>query len=671
MKCRILFLFFICTVLSKVTFSQIAYYSAKAIADSFVIRTDTGVFFKNDEVSQGKISGYLQDFLSESQKKQNLKAGIVFGKFEDNPFIGKFVHPLVKAKMSTSNVASIFTSFAGSALGGFDVTTIADGVAKFLVQRTKEELSVTFFVQLKEDFNDSRYGDLRILFPQTASILNLIDTKIYQFSAYLTQLRDAFILDLDNLPLSASVVINQPKYKDYFAKHTALKDAFQCGLFISNILINKDSLRNVASLMDSKYLKIDSLFALKNGNRFDTAVNASLKTMQLVSASLRTQGDQSQPVDFKHYWIPVDSLWKFFQDDVAFEIYLGLIYQQAFNDNIIFPNGQHLTDLIKNSSAAIANVQNSIYTLYSQFAAFDNYRIQYNTILKSPKKDSVQLSLHYYGLYTNSLNILETGFGLVNTWIPNTKPVPMIDSIIKVMKDVGEIYMYVVQKKYSPAVLALVKLYGDAIPREGKTGNQLLVKLTTYSTFFSQVANAKTSDAVDTIITQTVLPVGSSYIKKHSVFNLALQAYTGLFYGKQQIATDTKFVGAAGICAPIGLAASWGFTKKGKMPKYPGSFSLFASIVDLGSLVTFRFSNENDTIANNVNVRLAQIVSPGLHAVFGLPKVPISIGAGCNWAPLLTDVEKNQIKTSTNNAFRYQIFVAVDIPLLNFYNKPR
>ncbi len=586
--------------------------------------------------------------------------------FNDNPFM----HYCGGSKGDETPEAG--KKSLASSIANFDVTTIADGLAKFLVNRVKEELSVAFFEQLKEDFNNKKYSDLRILFPQTARLLNLIDQRVYQFSAYLTDLRDAFILDLNNLPSSAIVVVNLPKYHDYFAAHKSLKRAFQTGLFISGILVQKNKLKDIGKIIEDTAKRIDTFFSLDNKTDFDTSVNASFKTLQLISNSLRSQDTTGISDETQRYWLSTDSLYMLINDPVIFKIYLGLIYQQAHVRDITFAGNKKLTDVLQNTNAVVENIRNSISSFHTELNAYEEYRRQYKDIIDGLQKDS--LNLYYYGLYNSSLGILESGLSLTKKWNVNYPPV--IDSLIPAMHDAGEIYMYTNQKKYGPAILSLVKLYSDVIQlvnqnkKDKKLSLKFIARLSTYGSFISQVAKAENSDQVAAIIQKTVLPTGSSYIKKHSVFNIALQAYTGLYGGYQRQATDISNVGVAGVYAPVGIAFSWGL-QPSNTNRSPGSFSIFASLVDIGPLVSFRFSHYNDTIANDVKVRLSQIVSPGAHLIYGVPKLPISLGVGCNWSPLITNVEKDKITVASKNAFRYQAFIAVDIPLLNFHNKPR
>ena len=68
-----------------------------------------------------------------------------------------------------------------SSIGGLNVTNIADGLAKFLVERTKQELSIAFFEKFKEELEKPEYRDLQTLFPETYKVLLVIDIDIYSF----------------------------------------------------------------------------------------------------------------------------------------------------------------------------------------------------------------------------------------------------------------------------------------------------------------------------------------------------------------------------------------------------------------------------------------------------------------------------------------------------------
>jgi hypothetical protein len=590
----------------------------------------------------------------------------VFNKKND----GTDPNPFIEIAGTTESLTDL-TGFGAVArrVGGANVTNIADGLAKFLVERTKEELSIAFFNQFKEDMNNEKYSDLHILFPQTKLILETIDEKIYQFSAYLSDLRDAFIIDLNNLPHNFPAVVDQEKYNNYFKDHPQFKSLLKLASLTGDVLLKKYAkLYHPGKLIDS-VIDIDHYFNLATSHSaLDTNINASVKTLQLLSRSL-------QSADTSRYWVNTDSLVMLVSDSIAFKIYLGLIYTES--DGIIFSGNKKLTTILTEHLSDAAPIKKSLVSLGNFIRKVDRNFNLVKDVESGTINDS--LSRYFFPLYSAALDLVQNGVTLAKSWDSNLAlKIGDIEQYTSTFKLLGDVYLEVRQKKYSLAILSLINLTDTVLNAAYLHINspvkltKVLRKLSLYGTFIASVAKAESSDEVKEILDRTVLPTGSSSIKKQSRFNIALNAYTGLYYGQQRQATDKDFVSVAGVYAPVGIAASWGIpgNKKGGNS---WSISLFASIIDVGPLVAYRFSNYNDTLANDVNIRLGQIVSPGGHLIIGLPKVPVSIGGGFNWSPLITKVEKESLTTQPNDKrpFRWQVFIAVDIPFFNFYNKPR
>ena len=656
--------------------AQIACLDAIFIRDTLM---DNGKF-KTDTTSINTLAGILRNYLPPVIRDDpNLRSQQIIHFFiveNENIFFKRVDSTIVNALQGGSPVAMLLKR-AVSSVSNLDVTTIADGFAKFLVNRTKEELSIAFFNEFKEVLNDPKYEDLRILFPATASVLNLIDKNIYQFSMYLTNLRDAFGVDLSNLPESFSFVIHQPKYQHFFDEpgHSALLHIFEIAAQTSSLIIytnHSDSLKNAGNIIEG--LRPDLFFTMQDD--LDKDINGSLKTLQLISYSFKS----ADPSRSKQYWTSSNNAFMVLRDTTTFRIYMGLLYAQA--DDIAFAHDS-LQSIMRRMVANpyLDSLRSSIFNFYIQLEGYNRLLNVYDGLngrkvspdSLSEIKDSSYLLL--YGLINSSLNIMEDGMLLPEHWSRNIgKSLP---AYISAFKSINQVYLYCNQKRYILAITALVnasdQVLQEAFRSSSRNGKyvKFVHYLNLYGTFITQVATAKSSDEVADIIDKTVLPTGSSYVKKHAVFNISLNAYTGLYYGQQRQATDQKFVSVAGVYAPLGIAASWGIVRPARKP--PWSLSLFASIIDIGSIVSYRFTHYNDTIANDVHVRLGQIVSPGGHVVIGLPRWPLSIGGGFNWAPLITKVEKNEVTIQPNNKtpLRWEIFAAVDIPLLHFYNKPR
>ena len=193
------------------------------------------------------------------------------------------------------------------------------------------------------------------------------------------------------------------------------------------------------------------------------------------------------------------------------------------------------------------------------------------------------------------------------------------------------------------------------------------------------IAQSQNSDDVEAAIEAVALPSGSSRVKRETPFNVSLNAYTGLYYGNEQIdGVDNKghAFNSYGVSAPIGFSISRGHSflflgtgKDGwKKNKYGWATSLFLSVVDIGALASFRFTN--DSTKSVPNIQLKDIISPGVFLSIGIPKSPLSFNCGYQIGPLLREVTQTKNAYSQNYT-RFSISLCVDIPLLNFYTKSK
>src|SRR6266496_4440884 len=105
---------------------------------------------------------------------------------------------------------------------------------------------------LRKNFQLLFLNNLKILFPETRDVLNLIDQKIYQFSAYLAELRDAFIIDLNNLPYHIPDVLDLEKYDSFFSisGREWIKPVVKSAAFIADGLIRKDSVLSAGNMIE-------------------------------------------------------------------------------------------------------------------------------------------------------------------------------------------------------------------------------------------------------------------------------------------------------------------------------------------------------------------------------------------------------------------------------------
>jgi hypothetical protein len=553
-------------------------------------------------------------------------------------------------------------------MGGLDITSLADGLAKFLVKRTKQELFVAFFERFPAF--KKKYPEFPKLFPATTALMDHFDA--WEYSNILSTLKEALEKDLKKIPsgFNAVLTINTEttancgcdslamlriqKFKSFF--YGAPGILINCALQITDAINTGQELPDI--IAGDAYERIITNMNLNNDAK-EKNIRTALRFIRIISNSIRS-------TDLSSAYVSPDSIKAMLADEVAGNLYAGLISQRMNREQISI-NGQAVSSFLSPANIElIKNYISNVSTVTTELAgAMQRFRYtKMIAVSATPPAEweNILSSVEHWTRVITDVTVIHPAFVLPTGYM----------QLIEKIKQTIPLEQALSVKNYHAAVIELLQLVNSETA--GKPDEAISKFLVKYGSFAANVVDAKNSDDIVKAIETLVLPVGSAAIKKHSVSNIALQAYTGLYIGQQRQATDKKFTGVAGVYAPVGVAFSWG-TERNRIDKKdrPGSVSLFVSAIDIGPLVAFRFSNYNDTLANDIHIRIGQIVSPGLHLAYGIPRCPLSIGFGANWSPLLTDVEKNVIKLQPDNknAFRFQAFLAVDIPLLNFHNRSR
>ncbi|WP_420632587.1 hypothetical protein [Candidatus Palauibacter sp.] len=195
--------------------------------------------------------------------------------------------------------------------------------------------------------------------------------------------------------------------------------------------------------------------------------------------------------------------------------------------------------------------------------------------------------------------------------------------------------------------------------------------------FAGSVASAEDAEDLREALEAVADPVGSFRSRRvHNAWSLSLVSYVGLGIGREKItgvgrekiAEDKDGSGGyRGAFAPIGIELSWG---TGWSPI--ASIGLLGSLVDLGTLVSYRFEEKDfeteggaeDTVDDLPDVNLRHVFSPALSLVFGVTKDhPFSFGATWQLAPELRTLKAAEEQVSV---VRWSFFAAIDLTLLRF-----
>jgi hypothetical protein len=654
------------------------------------------------------------DEITESAIRKNYD---VDNDWKDNKFLtSASIITVKKENTEAIQQSGDFFSTLLHTVGNADVTNIADGFAKFIVKRVKLELSVTFFQKFKAEL--AKYPDLQTVFPHTISILNNIDQDIYNYSNYIENLREAFRSDLQIIDQNLPGIIDN--HDAFFKKH------FEVGLSLHTACYVAGSLRNEmhpGDILDG--YPTNYFDGMPDGKKAVLIpIKGSIQFLQLMSYSLKeTQNDDEK----QNYWVGMDMIRKLVGDKNALKIYIGLLLQQAKHK---YAKIQYSTSAADNVFDKL-NDANVVQSFDKDYTAYKNYilnlggKVTEITAMiqksKQPASDSEKVEL-YAKYFTVSTQLLKYAVEIGN--LPHLEDIKTLKTFtvesgkyFGIADETSDLAIAVNRKKYADIVNHVVTIYKtitekatdvtstvkmdnqkkrliaqkvvDQIQTDPDVTLATLASSTTelqglnkntedtihgvfkitgliakYGALMSNMINAKNSDDVANAIENAALPTGSARVKRETISNVALNAYCGLFTGHEKITgvNDDQTFNAYGLAVPIGVSASLG-TKAGF------SHSLFISLVDLGAVAAFRFTD--NTTAQVPSIQLKDIFSPGIFYSLGIPKSPLSVNLGVQAGPNLRKVTKDNNDYSGKTYVRYSLSVCVDIPVLNFYTKPR
>ncbi len=641
--------------------------------------------FKNTTSSRDEIAAILRNY-SSNVIKNNAASTVatVMHDFDNNLFL----KPFIPGGYYAGGVAG--TSGLIGSIGGLDVTAFADGLAQFLVERTKEELNEAFFRKFAAFLN--YYPEFKTLFPNTNVFVNSFNS--WEYANLINTLREAFDKDIKEL-LSNFIKLkdltnadcpqkdengNKDKLCDECAERmNSISDFFKSngGLFLlAGVQIGSGILQN-QKIPDIINSVTQNDFLLGYTNRANPALESdlknSLKLLNIISLSLKSNETG------RHYITEAE--FKLLKDDAVLQqLYLGLLYQQIANAQIKI-NEVTVTDVIKPGN--VAGVINYCTNLFNESK---NLQTAFNNLSTHKLEGKTDLSVDYSNIFETT-NKLFQAVSATNIIDPRLQCPKELNEAFNISSKTLQIAHDIAVRNYNAAVVGTLKLIHDQADKYNTTHTDSRVPdfaatFLKYGSFASNVVLSKDPEEVKEAIKSFALPAGSSSIKKHTQFNISVNAYTGFVYGrireKDSINTYTikasdgkdsivgiKKLQAIGVFAPVGIGLNWGL---GWRYRNPWSLSAFVSLIDIGAIVGYRFITDEGELSNKFKVNLSNIFAPGCNIILGLPNMPLSVGAGVQYIPTLQrDQSSNEFFNLDHSGLRYQVFIALDLPLLNIH----
>ncbi|MGH1337710.1 MAG: hypothetical protein ACRBFS_16440 [Aureispira sp.] len=587
----------------------------------------------------------------------------ILAAYDKNPFISPFLTDDLLQSLA-GNVVDL-SKIRANARGSLDPlgtglgvpgSTFLLGLTDFLVERTKQELNIAFFIELRKALEKSE--EMRFLFPKTKEVLLKIDDNIYQFKAFWELLRESFLMDLDNLVYNLDDYVQlSNRIKDPLARHL-MSDFFK----VTELIYDKTTPANVITyLAENSYLQVLDSTDDKTGHL--KVIQDHVKVLGVISKSLEQKEGNG-------YWVDPQRVVDLLRDPVTVAFYLGFLYEEGKTLTIGTQTlAQHLSLLVDNTDRT-RQLLNTFKLFLNEASKLerlaDNIRTQNNSSRRnrnSAPKTAAEIETEHQNYFNFTQGVCELIL-YANTFKRELMGPSPMDSLVtrylSIVGDLNTITLEINRQQYTSALVHSLFVIEKLLPQDSfQCQRQTLLK---YGTFIATAVGAKTPEEVSNVIAAFALPPGSSAMKKYSKFSIALNAFVGISGGQETLNNGLGTNPYYAIATPIGVSFNMGFNNY-------GSVGVLASLIDIGALTSLRF--QDNSASDLPDLKIENVFAPGAYLVYAIPKYPIAIGVGAQLGPNLRSVTDNNLNVVQASGWRWGAFLAVDIPIVSFYNSSR
>lgn len=499
------------------------------------------------------------------------------------------------------------------------------GIATFMAGRFKQEVLHMGINQLFKNIKERESVELvSAFFPRTFLQIETLYGEGHNsyYTADLVYLRQLAESDYAHLPdtMISKMDLIFPKLKNYPNSSDMLK--------LGNMIYKKARDGN----------NITEIIPLLANGSFETGsqVRKMMDLMDLLSTAL------SDTLNSNQYWVNPNRLALQQVDDQIhpeIQLFYGLLYQQFIADPVMNP----YLDQFKYDIQLLSQQMQKLTGFVSTLNATYDYLKKRSFQLYS-KEDQIFYLKEVYGAIKL---FAETEFVKKQMQIGSDK--------LEICENYLNIVEAVINKEYDKAIpIITIEL-----------GKYMNISYSRDLTFVAQLVTLQNGDDMEKLLNAYALPIGSASIKRHSRFNWSINGYVGLTLGNETAFGKSISQGKTniGMTAPIGLSYTFGAGKE-------NHFTLFASFIDLGSMVNARLGNDTSSYSN---LRFEHFLSPGLGIFYNWENIPISMGLQYAYIPNLRNIQYEKgtatITETGVSVSRFNFSVLVDIPFFTIYNK--
>lgn len=697
--------------------SQIAYYDALDLYSRAIKNERTDPSKKGELLLPQHADVYkvLKYYVPDSTS-----TGQIVQAFNENPFFS--INGSIPRGGSVKNGRNL-----KSLIGGLNVTEYADAIAALMIDRAKQELTIAFFNRFK-DFADKN-PEFKILFPKTTD--NLANLLAYTYPQMLPALRNGFFEDLKKITYNLDDVLDLPRYRTLLRDFPEVRMAVKSIRVVHELetgasnaadivkefsdfeewstTANKD-MYNAGSCLKVAALFSESIRANSTLVKNEVWVNAKeVKQLfvdpVLFKIYLGLIFQQSKKIEFYKSdgtnKVAFSELLAGKKDDLfTLQTKIKEYFDLAANVNTSFRDLKTKIDK-KEESPSNADIYNYIntsidaieygFSIMKVFHIKDINLAPDNYLAIARKSNDLYKSI-YSKEYTHAIEHAFDIFSKLNAIIEPNIDIKTIEKAnigdakdeVKRLKN-GDPLFGEISGKEIDAVADLNSADENIKQLVQYRGLEHLMvfldKVKPYALFMANIVESDTEEEITAALNNVILPVGSSTIKKNTegwLGNISIQSYLGAYWIPFKKSSNSTFPNSwddkFGVIAPIGISWTPGFCSW----RRGGALSVFATLIDLGAIVDYKLEKENrvsdngsseEVIVKDYKIELGQIFSPGGYLVYGFPwNLPLSLGFGGQYGPGLSKIDAGGNTVVTNPSWRWNVFLAVDIPLFNLAN---
>jgi len=540
---------------------------------------------------------------------------------------------------------------SGSSFSFIPQKDAIDALGTFVAERFKQEINIAFLDKFKKDLEAN--PNLKIILPETVKYL--VENDPYNYASFLETFRATLKKDLDQLTENIPTLIRANK-----GSVVSLTNDQFATLMIGLEAIKSYSLKKSSASIILDATKVPEISSISNG---DLKFGITLLNLMTDELTDRVSNDWN------------DEIKSFFEgQDADAEkracLFLGLFYEK----NRSFFGARDLDKMVP-----------YVAKFYKSVSLIKNYQVEMSNIRKAGISLTNSEIIRYAEL---SINMIDQSLNASDLF--GTPDANAVAKFLPIAKKSLSIISSIQEKQYAIAFVNSLSLTSELLPNSDfKTG---LVK---YGNFAVNIVTAENAEAMGKALETAALPVGSYKIKRNAIFNIGLNAYAGGFFGYEFLNNRgdgvlpmnvTHKSPLAGFSAPLGITFSLAGTKMynpsiakeknykrfkdkdGNEKVFTGSsWSLFITAIDLGAVTAFRLTNDKTETLPDVTFK--NIIAPGAYLVRGMRGVPISYGIGGQYGPQVRKIEDFDTDKNLISAWNVRLFIAIDIPLFNFYTK--